>query len=250
MNAFFTLSAGKWAIAAISSFMVGLTKTGIPGLGVLFVPLYAMALPARVSTGAVLPLLIAGDIFAVTWYRRNAVWRHVVRPLPWAVAGIVLGFFAMGKVNDAQLRPILGAIIILMLAVNLWRDLASRNRQVEIPSFWWFAAIIGLLAGFTTMVANAAGPVMMIYLLAMRLPKKDFIGTSAWFFAIVNLIKVPFSVGLGLITSQSLLFDAKLAGVVIVGAVLGVLVAKRLPEKAFAIVVQALAFVSAVLLFF
>jgi len=245
----YALSAGRWVLAASAAFIVGLSKTGIPGLGIIFVPMFALVLPARVSTGALLPLLIVGDFVAVFWYRRHAVWRHLVRLIPWAVAGVVIGFFALGRIDDHQLRPLIGIVVIAMLGVGIWRDLATRGKAA-VPSSWWFAAIAGVLAGATTMLANAAGPVMMVYLLAMRLPKEEFIGTGAWFFAIVNWIKVPFSVGLGLITPPSLGFDAVLSAAVLTGAALGIFAARGIPERAFSISMQALTFVSAVLLFF
>lgn len=249
MTGLYALSAGRWAVAACAAFIVGLSKTGIPGLGIIFVPLFALVLPARVSTGALLPLLIVGDFVAVFWYRRHAVWRHLVRLIPWAVAGVVAGFFALGRIDDSQLRPLIGVLVIVMLGIGIWRDLATRGKAA-IPSSWWFAAIAGILAGATTMLANAAGPVMMVYLLAMRLPKEEFIGTGAWFFAIVNWIKVPFSMGLGLITPQSLGFDAVLSGAVLAGAALGIIAVRWIPERAFSISMQGLTFVSAVLLFF
>ena len=244
-----SLSTLQWVTAAACSLMVGLTKTGLPALATLIVPLFAMVLPARASTGALLPLLIFGDAIAVLSYRRTAVWRHLVRLLPWAVGGIVIGFFLMGRIDDRIMRPVLGGVVLVMLAASTWRDIATRGKAA-VPTQWWFAAIMGLLAGTTTMVANAAGPVMMIYLLAMRLPKDEFIGTSAWFFFFVNWIKLPFSAGLGLITPQSLLLDAVLAGGVLVGAAAGILTARRIPEKAFGIAMLALTAVAAVRMFF
>jgi len=244
----YALTPGRWVLAAFSAFTIGLSKTGMPGLSSIFVPLFAFVLPARASTGAVLPLLIVGDLVAVVWYRRNAVWRHLVRLFPWAVVGIVIGFFALGRIDDRTLRPVLGAIVIALLGIGLWRDLATRGRA-GVPTAWWFAALAGMLAGATTMLANAAGPVMMLYLLAMRLPKDEFLGTGAWFFAVVNWVKVPFSVGLGLIAPQSLVLDALLSGVVLAGAALGILVARRIPEEGFAIAMQVLTFASAVMLF-
>lgn len=244
-----SLTSWQWALGVASALMVGLSKTGLPGLGILFVPLFAMVLPARISTGALLPLLLVGDVFAVSWYHRHAVWHHLVRLLPWAVAGIVLGFFALGVLNDRVLRPLIGAIIIVLLAVTFWRDTVKKG-QASVPAAWWFAAIMGLIAGATTMVANAGGPLMMVFLLAMRLPKDEFLGTSAWFFAIVNVIKVPFSVGLGLITPPTLLLDACLAAGVMAGSFLGIWAARKLPEKSFSWVVQVMALGSAVLLFF
>ena len=248
MTGVYALAPGAWTLASISAFTAGLSKTGIPGLSTIFVPLFALVLPARLSTGAILPLLIVGDVVAVTWYRRHAVWRHLLRLFPWAVAGIVVGFFALGKIQDRQLRPVIGAVVIVMLGIGAWRDLATRGRA-EVPNAWWFAALMGMLAGATTMLANAA-PVMMLYLLAMRLPKDEFLGTGAWFFAAVNLVKVPFSVSLGLITAQTLVFDAVLSGAVLPGTVVGIIAARRLPQKAFSIAMQVLTLGSSVMLFF
>lgn len=263
------LSAGRWVLAAVSASMVGLSKSGVPGLGSLFVPLFALVLPARASTGALLPLLIVGDIFAVAFWRRHAVWRHLVRLLPWAMAGVVLGWLAMGRVDDATMRPLLGGLVILMLGVNLWRDLAARaakaaempaaagtaeasgsEESLRVPDRWWFAAMFGVAAGFTTMIANAAGAIMTVYLLAMRLPKERFIGTAAWYFLIINCLKVPFSASLGLINPSSLLLDAALAGLVVLGSFAGLAVAHRIPQRAFGIVVQVLTFAAAVMMFF
>ena len=249
MSLISTLAPWQWALGVVCALLVGLSKTGILGLGILFVPLFALVLPARVSTGALLPLLITGDAVAVIWYRRHARWEHLLRLLPWALVGIVGGFFALKWVDDRQLRPVLGALILVLLAISFWRDRVTKGKA-EVPTTWWFAAVAGLLAGATTMMANAAGPIMLLYLLAMKLPKEEFIGTGAWFFAAVNWVKVPFSAGLGLITPQSLLLDATLAGGVLAGAVVGILVANRLPQKLFAVGMQVLTAAAAVLLFF
>lgn len=248
MHGIYALSVGKWVLAFVTSLMVGISKTGLPALGILLAPLFAEVLPARASTGALLPLLIAADAFAVIFWRRHGSWKHLVRLLPWAVVGIVAGYFAMGRINDQQMRYVMGAIVIVMLGVNVYREYVM-GKDAPIPTSWWFAAIAGFLAGATTMVANAAGPVTMIYLLSMRLPKKEFIGTSAWFFFILNWLKVPFSISLGLISVPSLEFDALLVPAVVGGAFAGLYLAKGIPEKAFMIAVQALTFLSAVRMF-
>jgi uncharacterized membrane protein YfcA len=221
MHGIYALSAGKWVLASVTALFTGLAKTGIPALGILLAPLFAEVLPARISTGALLPLLITADAFAVIFWRRHGSWKHLVRLLPWAVAGIVAGYFAMGRIDDQQMRSVMGAI-----------------------------ATAGFLSGATTMIANAPGPVTMIYLLSMRLPKEEFNGTSAWFFFILNWLKVPFSVNLGLITAQSLTFDAVLAGGVVAGVFAGLYLAKRIPAKAFMIAVQVLTLAAAIKMFF
>ena len=256
---------------AAAALLIGLSKTGIPGAGILPIAMAALVLPAKASTGILLPMLIAGDIFAVAFYRRHAVWKHLVALMPFAGVGIVIGYFLMGIVTDAQLKPIIGGVILVMLALN-W--LRSRGRldekivqtiggdgDVALPGApddaqsppthvspfrrWGLAAGIGLLGGVVTMMANSAGPIMIVYLLAMRLPKHEFIGTAAWYFLLVNCFKIPFSSGLGLINPESLAMNLILLPMIVIGALAGVRILRRLPEKGFTAIVQILAAVGA-----
>ena len=229
--------------------MVGISKTGIPGIGILIVPLMALVLPTRKSTGLLLGILILADLFAIVYHRRNAKWRHVLRLLPAALAGIVAGYFGLGWVDDRQLKPIIGGIVLVMLGVSYWRTRAKGD-EAPIPTQWWFAVGLGFMAGVTTMMANAAGPVMIIYLLAMRLPKIEFVGTSAWFFFVVNWLKVPFSASLNLMTVDSVKINLMMLPCIALGAVAGIFFLKRIPQKAFNIVVQILAAAAAIKLLF
>jgi hypothetical protein len=238
------LTVAQWAVLVLAAFLLGIAKSGIPGLGILAIPLVAWVIPARASTGLILPMLIIGDLFAVSYYRRHAQWRHLWALIPWALVGVVLGTLALGWVSDRQLKPIMGAIIIGMLLLHLWRQRPGSSQ--EIPHRRSFAAGMGLLGGITTMMANAAGPIMTIYLLAMRLPKQAFLGTGAWYFLLVNWLKVPFSVHLGLINVQSLKVNLLLAPAIIAGAVLGILVVRRIPEKRFDQVVLVLTALAAI----
>ena len=229
--------------------MVGTTKTGMPGLGILIVPLMALVLPARQSTGILLGILILADLFAITYHRHNARWGHVLRLLPAAFAGIVAGYFGLKFVNDRQLKPIIGVIVLLMLGFNYWRS-RIKGEDAPVPTQLWFAVVLGFMAGVTTMMANAAGPVMIIYLLAMRLPKVEFVGTSAWFFFVVNWLKVPFSANLELMTAESVKLNLMMLPFIAVGAVTGIFLLKRIPQKIFNAVVQILAAAAAVKLLF
>lgn len=222
----------QWGLLALAAFLTGLSKTGIPGLGVLTVALFANAIEARSSTGALLPLLICGDIFGVALYRKHASWPHLWRLFPSVVVGVVAGYFALGRFNNTQVERLIGGILVVMIALHLWHQ--RRPAAAEgIPHTWWAAAIAGSLAGFTTMVANAAGPVMILYLLAVGLPKLAFVGTGAWFFMLVNVFKVPFSVNLGLINRESLLLDALLVLPMVPGALLGPVLLKRMNQRLF-----------------
>jgi len=238
-----------WIVVALCAMLVGIAKTGIPGIGILVVPMMAMVLPARKSTGILLGILILADLFAILYHRRNARWSHVIRLLPAAFAGIVAGFFGLKYVDDQQLKPIIGAIVLVMLGVNYWRTRAD-GEDAPVQAQWWFAAGLGFIAGVTTMMANAAGPIMIIYLLAMRLPKIEFVGTGAWFFFIVNWLKVPLSAKLDLMTIESVKFDLMMLPFIAVGAVAGIFFLKRIPQKAFSTVVQILAVAAVIKLLF
>lgn len=233
-----------WFLLYAATALVGMSKCGLPGAGTLAIPVFAAILPARDSTGALLPLLIVGDIIGVTVYHRHADWPRLFRLFPWTVAGILAGWRALGSLSNAQIGPLIGGVILGLMALTAWR---RRHPEADgrLPEGHWFAALVGLLAGFTTMIANAAGPIMVIYLLSMRLPKTAFIGTSAWFFLLVNLFKVPFSANLGLITPASLHFDLLLAPAMALGALAGYRFAGRVSQAWFERIVQGMAAIAA-----
>lgn len=238
-----------WIVVSLCALMVGATKTGIPGLGILVVPLMAIAMSTDKSVGTLLGILILADLFAIVYHRHNAKWSHVLRLLPVALTGIVAAYFGLKKIDQEQLKPIIGVIVLGMLAVNYWRMKTDKDES-SIPTQWWFAAGMGFLAGITTMMANAAGPVMIIYLMAMRLPKLEFVGTSVWFFFIINWLKVPFSTRLQMMTWQSVKLDLLMLPFIAVGAVAGIFFLRRVPQKAFTAIVQILATAAAVALLF
>jgi uncharacterized membrane protein YfcA len=241
----FQFGPWAWVIVVIGSFSIGLGKTGIPLINLFFVPVMAQLLPPKLSTGFMLPMLIVADSFAIAYYRQHADWRHLARLLPAALVGVIIGYVGLRLVSDSALRPMIGGIVPLMLAIQTWRDF-RHGGDIPIPGSPWFSIVMGLIAGVTTMMANAAGPVMAIYLLTMRLPKERYMGTGAWYFFIVNVIKVPFSASLGLITWETLRVNAMLVPAIVLGALLGVRLLKVLPQKAFRVVVQVLAAVSAI----
>jgi uncharacterized protein len=239
--------AWEWFLAVLGALLVGVAKTGITGLSLLFVSIFASIMPARRSTGVVLPLLIIGDIIAVVSYRRHAQWGHVWRLFPWAAAGVLVGAFAMGHMDERQTRLSIGAIVIGLTILHIIRR--ARPGASEALHSDWFAPFIGILAGFTTIVSNAAGPLMVIYLLAMRLPKMEYMGTGAVFFLMLNIFKVPFMVWLGLVTPASLLLDAELAPAVVAGAFLGRWLLGRINQRAFENIALALTLVAGVRMF-
>ena len=231
----------------VSAVLIGINKTAIPGIGVLPVVLLTMAFPARLSTGLQLIMLAMTDLLAVAWYRRHADWKIVLRLLPWAFAGLALGSWTLHYISDQAMRPLLGAIVLVLAALNFLR---ARLAPEKIPSGATIAAACGVTLGFTTQVANAAGPVAAIYFLAMKLPKEKYMGCSAWFFLIINWTKLPIFLWEGRITMEALKIDLTMIPFLLIGAALGILLLSRMPQKLFENIIQVLVVVTAIKLFF
>ncbi|MEU9579019.1 sulfite exporter TauE/SafE family protein [Streptomyces chilikensis] len=228
-----------WGFAALAAatLLVGFSKTAVSGANTVSLAVFAAVLPARESVGVLLPLLIAGDVLAVLTYRRHAHWPTLWKLFPAVGAGVVLGTFFLMWADDGAVRISIGLTLLLMTGITLRRTRGA-DRQDDPDAVVTRAGRIkarsyGVLGGFTTMVANAGGPVMAMYLLSAGFRKFGFLGTSAFFFLIVNVAKVPFSVGLGLIDTRALLLDAALVLFVVPGALLGRWAIDRIDQRLF-----------------
>lgn len=243
------LSLPALLVVAFCALLIGISKTGLPTLGIFVVAVMASVFPVRESIGIVLPMLIIADIVAVTYYRRNADWATLIRLIPWVSGGLALGFLFLFLIEET--RPIeiaLGLIVIAMVVLQL-RNSFSREKEANGDYSKFFLVFIGTLAGFTTMVGNAAGPVMAIFLIAAGLQKLSFIGTGAWFFLIVNLLKVPLYGSLGLISADSLILNAWMIPVILFGTWIGIHLLQRIPQKWFSYIILALALLGGLRLF-
>ncbi|KRP36097.1 MAG: hypothetical protein ABS34_08885 [Opitutaceae bacterium BACL24 MAG-120322-bin51] len=229
------LGTWQYVLIALGAAFVGFGKGGLPGVGNLTVVLLALALPAKTSVGVLLPILISADMMAVVIYRRHAEWAYIFRLLPWMLVGIVIGYFIFGHINDAHVRLMIGVILLSMTAVHFFRKWLRRNHAGEdqLPQHPVFIATTGILGGFATMVANAAGPVAALYFIASGLPKYTYIGTSAWLFLLVNCIKVPFMMNLGIINFDSLGFSASFMPYAIGAALIAPVIVRRINQKLF-----------------
>ena len=221
----------EWILAIVAAMCIGLSKTGLSGLSILTIAIFARIIPPKESSGLVLPLLICADVVAVFSFKRHAHWNHLWKIFPWAGAGVVIGFFALKHIDERAAQHLIGSILLIMVSVQLWRQFIQKDTLEELPK--WLAPIIGLAAGFSTMIANAAGPIMVLYLLAAGLPKMELIGTGAWFFFVINLFKVPFSLNLGFINERSVLLNALLAPVTVASAFLGMRIVKHINQTVF-----------------
>ncbi|XMA39545.1 sulfite exporter TauE/SafE family protein [Streptomyces albogriseolus] len=231
------LTGWQFAALALAALLVGFSKTAVSGANTVSLAVFAAVLPARASTGVLLPILIAGDVLAVLTYRRHAHWPTLWRLFPAVAAGVVVGTVFLMWADDGIVRTSIGAILLLMSAVTVWRrrraDAEEEPGAVATKAGRVKARSYGVLGGFTTMVANAGGPVMSMYLLSAGFRKLGFLGTSAFFFLIVNTSKLPFSAGLGLIDADSLLLDAALVLFVVPGAFLGKWAVTRINQRLF-----------------
>lgn len=236
-------TAEALAIGAIAAFLVGLSKTGLPGSALISIPLFASIVEGRLIPGTTLPVLIVADVFAVAWYRQHARW-DVLRPLaPWIAVGYAAGsaFFVAVGAATGKLETAIGVIVLGIVVLQVWRMIRRRParaaRPVEIAAY-------GASGGFTTFVANASGPIINSYLVGLRLGKHELMGTSAWLYLVLNVSKIPFYVALGawteggpFFTAESLLFDLALVPAIVAGVFAGRSLFHRIPQEAFVIVV-------------
>lgn len=218
----FSLSQIAWLVTG--ACLVGIGKGGLPGVGNLAIVIFASQMPVKVSTGALLPVLIAADVMAVLLHRSHTQWESIRKLMPWAVLGVIGGWLVMGRITDVGMKNFIGITLVLLTLFQLWRTRLSRHNSSETalpasppespglgcgvphvispasaasPASPLLAPGLGLLAGFATMLANAAGPVAAVFFLMSRLPKFAFLGTSAMFFFLLNVFKLPFQATLG-----------------------------------------------------
>ena len=242
----YNISVTSFLIVLLCAFLVGMSKTGFPGAGLAVVPLMAGVFGGRVSTGFLLPVLIMADIFAVWYYHRNAQWKHVVKLLPWALAGIIVATVFGSKISNELFNKTIAVLVIAGIVLMIWSDL---RKGQNIPDNKWFSAFTGLTGGFATMMGNAAGPVLSLYLLSMRFPKKVFIGTGAWFFLIINVSKVPLHILYWkTINWDTFRFDLIVFPAVLAGVFSGIKLVTYIPEKVFKWLIISTTIVSAIIL--
>jgi len=242
-----TLFTGDMSVllmAAAAALCIGLSKSGLAGTATLNVVLMAQAFGAKASVGLVLPLLIVADFMGYFLNRHGGSWKRIIPMVPPAIAGVILGWFLLGHIDNTAARPVIGWLIIALLVFKLMLD-AWRTTFEALTKHTYFAWAMGLCAGVTTMLANAAGPVMTVYLLSQRLEKKEHLGVFSRFFLFINIFKVPFSADLGIINPRSLTTNLVLLPAVVLGILLGWQILKRIPQKPFEWTLFVLTFIAA-----
>lgn len=241
------LSPLQWFLMAMCGMLIGMSKVGVPGVSMIVVPILAFIFGGKQSTGVLLPILMMADIFGVAYYRRHAQWTYLFKILPWAFIGVALALWVGDIVNDEQFKNIIAILVFICIGLMLWKG--RKKDKYLVPDSWWFAALMGVFGGFATMIGNVAGPIFAIYLLAIHLPKNSFIGTSAWFFLILNFCKFPLHIYIWkTISWSSLSLDLITLPAIALGALIGISLVRIIPENTYRTFVIAVTAVSAFLL--
>lgn len=226
------LSASQWLLAVAAATGIGIGKSGVAGMSLVHVLIFAFLFGARESTGVVLPMLLVGDVCAVRIFHQHARWDYVRRMLPPACVGVIIAALVMRTLTESVYKPVIGVTILALTSLQVARMLRPEWFGA-VPHARWFAVAIGLIAGGATMLANAAGPIIAVYCVAVALPKFELVGTSAWFFFLINAFKVPFSIGLGLIRGSTLALNAILSPAIFAGIFIGRWLTAHIPQRLF-----------------
>lgn len=243
------LTPGYLVLFLVIALVTGMAKAGLSGIGIAIVPALALIFGAKESTGVLLPMLITADIMAVVYYRSHAVWRHILRILPWVALGILIAVITGKMINENQFRIVLLSVVWIMLILMVLNDL-RKKKGGEIPENQIFASSMGLAGGFATMIGNSAGPVFTLYFLAMRLTKNEFIGTGAWLYLIMNTSKLPLHIFIWkTISVNSIILNLVAIPVIALGIFAGIYIVKLFPEKVYRYFVIITTIISSVFLF-
>ena len=237
----------NWVLIFIAAFIIGLSKAGLKGIDMMNVTIMAIVFGGKASTGVVLPLLCVADIMAVWYYNRHAQWPHFWKLLPWMVVGILVGVFIGKDIDESLFRKIMAIIIVLTVFIMLWLEI---RKTPFVPENIFFAAGLGLISGFTTMLGNLAGAFSNIYFLAMRMVKNDFIGTAAWLFLVINLFKLPFQVFYWKnINAASIKTDLVLLPALLLGFWTGIKLVAKIKDEGYRRVILLLTLAGAIVIF-
>jgi len=219
----FQLSIFQWLTIGLAGILLGVSKSGIKGIGIVIILILAFVFGEKASTGVLLPMLIGADILAVIYYHRHVQWKYIVKLLPFMLVGVLVGVWVGNDISEVGFKRIMAIIIILTMLVMVYTEM----RKNSIPNNKLFAYSSGFMAGVASMIGNLAGPIADIYFLAIRLPKNEFIGTGAWLFFIINVFKLPFHIFIwNTVTVETLVLNSVLVPAVVIGFFIGVYIVK------------------------
>lgn len=221
-----------WITIGIAAILVGSARAGLDGGPLLAIPLMAGVFGARLSSSIMLGIMLTADLAALIKYRSFGSPAHLLRTLPYAVAGIILGALIGNRMSEETFRTVVSILILASAAMMLIQEL--RRGGFTLPERWFIAAPLGLLSGFASMVGNAGGPIMSLFLLSSGLKKDRLIGTMIWFFFIINTVKLPFHIFVWhTLSSSTLLIDLIVAPIAVAAVFGSARLVKMIPEKPY-----------------
>ena len=214
--------------------LLGLAKGGFSGIGVIAVPMIALAVSPVLAASIILPILIVQDVVSVWAFRKTWDRNVLAVMLPSAAGGIALGYALAAFVKPGAVELAVGAISIVFAVMRLWAERGSAPpRPAKPEKLPWRGVLAGVTAGFTSQIAHAGGPPFQIYVMPKNLPRDVFIGTSAIFFAVVNWMKVPAYWALGQFTREAMMTALVLLPLAIASTWGGVWLVRRVPAGNF-----------------
>jgi uncharacterized protein len=249
MLALFQLNMSEWIWLLAAAVLIGFSKTGISAFMMPVIPIVAVIFGGKESTGIILPLLIVGDIFAIFYYNRHAEWNDIKNLLLWVVVGLLAGLIIGDYTSDNQFKILIAICVVLCVVILTLME--RKGEGLKVPESSWFYALTGILCGFSSMIGNAAGPIFSVFLLAKGFKKNNFLGTTAWFFFIINIVKVPMQIFVWQnINFKTVLLAFTMIPSIALGAILGAIFIKKINEKLFRILILVITALSAIRLLF
>ncbi len=225
-----------------AGLVTGFSKFSIGGMGLIILPIVMLAFPGPEALGIVIPMYLVTDVMAIYMYRQNINWAVLARLLPLALIGIVVGGWWLSGIDAEQFTVMLGIIIIAILILGIWLDYQSTN----IMKHPFVIYMTGLFAGFISLIANAAGPLLSLILIEQKLSKEAYVSTRAWAFFIINLAKLPTLYFLELISWETTIISMQCLPGLLIGAGIGYYVLRRLNLKQFKWLIRGMAMIAAV----
>ena len=227
----YQLTPVSWFFAFLAAFLLGSSKAGIKGIGIVIVTLMAIVFGGKSSTGTLIPMMLFADLLAVIYYHRYTQWKYLKKLMPTMVIGVLIGVWLGNDISDELFKRLMA---FLILGIVVFMIIMDRRKSTAIPKTRLFSNSMGLLSGFTSMIGNLAGSFSNIYFLAMRLPKNEFIGTAAWLFFIINVFKLPFHIFVWkTISVESLAINLTLIPAIVLGFFLGIKVVKLINNELY-----------------
>lgn len=240
------LPAAQWVLLGLSAFLTGSSKAGLTGINITLIPLAALAFGGKSSTGYLLPILIFSDVYACFHYRKSVLWPELKKLLIWGILGVFLGTWIGNEISSRAFTRVIGLVILFCSFLLLYREFGVRTPDLSRHRNS-LLVFCGLLGGMTSMLGNSAGPIIAFYLLTLNISKPDYLGTSAFFYFILNLIKLFIHLFIWKTINREIIFlGVTQLPILLIGLLLSIRLVKKIPEKGFRLLLTGIALITGI----